>query len=241
MDIRQILADMGFEEQESIIFLYLIKKGASTQQEISDNTHILRQTVYDLMKKMLTKAYVSSSIEGKKKLYSAVPPEVILNKFREKEERFENMIPQLKEMLQPKQEIYAESFTGLEGLKNLMNLTLNSKTEILWAADQESSEGIFKDFYWDNYGRKRVENKINLKLMMEPSEKKWEKVYKTSKDWLRETKINKIMKNTECSFALFDDKIIFYSTTKEEPFGVLIKNKEIKELIAKMFLKFWKT
>jgi sugar-specific transcriptional regulator TrmB len=59
MTIQETLKNIGFEEHEITIYLYLIKKGISSRQDISDKTGILRQTVYDIMKKMLAKGNIS--------------------------------------------------------------------------------------------------------------------------------------------------------------------------------------
>lgn len=238
MEIRDVLKSIGFEDQEITIYLFILKNGSSTQQEISDKNQIVRQTVYDIMKKMLAKGYVSLSKEGKKKLYTSISPEILLNRLKEKQESFEKIIPLLAKIKKEKNEVYSESFIGLNGLKNLFNMTLESKSEIYWAFNLENNKTILEDHYWDNYAVKRIEKKIPIKLLFEKSPK--EKLYQTNKKQIRESKHNKLLSNTSTSFVLFDDKIILYTTEKDNLFGVFIKNKEIKEFLERVFMNIWK-
>lgn len=235
----ELFRNIGFTDQEILIYIRLLRKGPCTQQEISDQTNILRQTVYDVMKKMQAKSYVSLIVEGKKKLYSAVPPEIILRNYQEKGELFESILSALQKMKEPKQEMYVETFMGLEGIKHLFNSTLESSTAVFWASNQGSSNLIIQDYYWENYALKRKEGKIPLKLMIDSDKSSWSKIFQTDKKEFRETRVNNILKNSHCSIIVFDDKVAFYTTKKENLFGVLIKSKEIGDLMSKISLDLW--
>ncbi len=237
MNIDRTLKEIGFEEDEIKIYLFLLKLGKSSQQSISDKTGILRQTVYDIMKKMELKGYVSQSIIGKRKIYSAIDPNILLNKIREKEDELIQIIPQL-ESLRNNKEVYlsSETFLDIAGLKNLFNLTLESKSGIFWFANKEISDKIFQEYYWHNYAKKRISKKIPMKLLIEPTLKKdWD----TDKKSLRETRRNKMVKGMLSSFVIFDDKVIIYSMKEEQLFGVFIRNRVIKSSFENIFLNLW--
>jgi len=236
MEIKETLKNIGFEEHEITIFLYLIKRGTSSQQDISDKTGILRQTVYDIMKKMLTKGYISMQKIGKRKHYSSIDPKVLLNRLKEKEEELKQIIPKLGELKEGKIEITSEAFFGLEGLKNLFNLTLQSKSEILWIANKSLYDKTFQGYYWRNYAQKRIERKIPIKLLIEPIK---ETDWNTDKKVWRETKRNKFAENLTSSFVIFDDKIIIYSLEEGNIFGVFIQNISTKKSFEKMFYNLW--
>jgi len=238
MKIESILKEIGFEENEANVYIHLLKKGRSSQQTISDETGILRQTIYELMKKMESKGYVSTSLVGRRKFYSPIQPQVLLKKLEEKNELFISAIPALENIKkQEKINISSESFIGLQGLKNLFNLTLNSSTEILWIANKNLSDKVFQGFYWHNYKQKRLEKKIPIKLLIEPTE---EKDWNTNKkDW-RETRRLSLVKEMASSMVLFDNKVIIYSLSEGQFFGTFIQDTTTKSSLEKIFFNLWK-
>jgi sugar-specific transcriptional regulator TrmB len=237
MDIKETLKDIGFQDNEIVIYLFLLKRGSSSQQIISDEGGILRQTVYDVMKKMENKGYVTSSLVGKRKFYNAVEPEFILGQIKVKEEQFLQILPNLMSMKNNNQiNLTSQIFFGVNGLRNLFDLTLSSDSEILWLCNREISDDLFQEFYWHNYSKKRIEKDIPIKLLFEPDNKKdWD----TNKKEKRETRKSKFVNGLASSFVLFDDKILIYSMEEGQLQGVLIQNSVTKEMFSKIFDLLW--
>lgn len=238
MALQESLKNIGFEENEAKIHIFLWKNGPAAQQEISDKTKILRQTVYEVMKRMEAKGYISHSLVGKRKIYSAVEPKILLAQIKEKEENFLHAVAEFEKLKHlEKVTLASQSFIGMAGLKNLFNLTLDSSSEILWMANKDISDKIFQGYYWHNYANKRIGKKIPIKLVIEPTDKTdWD----TDRTVLRETRRNPLMQKSKSSFVLFDDKIIIYSMEGEKLQGVFIQDKAMKEFFEKIFYEFWK-
>lgn len=237
MVINSGLENIGFKPIESQIYLYLLQKGPSSQQEISDNTQILRQTVYELVSKMELKGYISSSILKKRKVYSAIDPKILLNQLKEKEESFSRIIPELEKIKSIKTAIYSETFIGIDGLKNMFNLTLEASTDVRWLANEKTHNELFKEYYWLNYAEKRAEHKIPIKLLVNTDIKRH--LWSTGKKELREVRKTLFVNNLYSSFVVFDDKVLLYSIGKDFH-GVLIQDIELKKLFESIFDNLWK-
>jgi HTH-type transcriptional regulator, sugar sensing transcriptional regulator len=237
MEVEKVLKEIGFQDVEIKVYLFLLKKGKSSQQVISDETGILRQTIYEVMKKMEVKGYVTSSLIGKRKEYLAINPEIILNQIKSKEENFMSIIPKLNNLMTNKSNFFVQNFVGIKGLKNLFNMTLDSKAEISWFCNRKMSDKIFEEFYWHNYSQKRLKKKIKIKLLIEPDDKK---DWNTSKEFMRQTKRSDFIKGVKSSFVIFEDKVLIYSQEEENLRGVLIQDNLIKGMFKGIFEKFWK-
>lgn len=237
MDLDESLKNIGMTEKEIRVYLFLLKNGPSTQQELANKTGILRQTIYELVKLMCAKGHLSLSTEGKKKIYTAVNPITLKNKLIEAQENFEQALPFLEKIMKASLiDFSSESFIGMQGLKNLFGLTLNSKTEILWIANQKKHDAVFRDYYWENYGKKRSENKIPIKILIEPELKKY---WSTDHGALRQTRMHEFVKNLNSSIVLFDDNVAIYTVDEENLSGVLIKNIFIKKMFERLFNDYW--
>jgi hypothetical protein len=159
-----------------------------------------------------------------------------LENLKEKEEELKQIMPKLEELKEGKIEITSEAFFGLEGLKNLFNLTLESKSEILWIANKSLYDKVFQGYYWHNYAQKRIEKKIPIKLLIEPIK---EIDWNTNKKVWRETKRSRFVENLNSSFVIFEDKVIIYSLEEGNIFGVFIQNLSTKKSFERMFFELW--
>ena len=188
---------------------------------------------------MEEKGLVSSTITGKRKVYSALDPDILLRRFEDMKNDLKDAVSALKDKKSlSKYKIHHESFLGLQGIKNLFKLALNSKTEQLWFAEYEIHKEIFQGAYWDNFALKRIDKNISLKLLIDknPQLKNW----KSSKKHLRETRVNSDIKDIKSSFVTFDDKTIIYSIEKDNLYGIFIQNKHMAEMYKQIFNILWK-
>ena len=62
--IIYVLKNLGFEDKEIKIYLYLIKNPNSTVLQISKNIGIDRTTIYDILERLITKGIVSFIIKN---------------------------------------------------------------------------------------------------------------------------------------------------------------------------------
>ncbi len=239
MEINESLENLGMGLIEIKIYLYLLKEGPRSRQNVSDDNHIVRQTIYEVMNKMLSKGYITYSMTEKRKLFSAIPPEILLDRLREKEEQFKQVIPLLQKFHKEDfSDMFVESFMGVKGFKSLLSLTLRSKTELLWLASEEINKSIFEDYYHENYVLKRVEAKISLRLLTYSTNRK---IWHSDKQSLREVRLLKFIEPIKsASFVVFEDKVILFSFNKDNLFGILIKNNIIKEMFRSIFLDYWR-
>lgn len=237
MSVRSVLRDLGFTTDEIDIYLYLLRHGASSQQDISDGMGVVRQTIYNRLGKMERKGYVTYVKQGNSKQYSAEEPQTLLRRFRGKVDKFEDELPALEAMQeQDEPRVRSECVTGLKGVKNLTYRSLASSTELLWIDNMAKAEARFDEHYWLNMAQKRSQKDIPLKMITEPTDKTH---WNTDTSIDRETKQASIVNDLNASFLLFEDKAILYSFDEEQLFGVYIQNQSIKDSLEQIFWTIW--
>ncbi len=97
MDMK-ILEEIGFEENESKIYIALMRLGPSTASAISKETKIERTLVYRTAERLVEKGLLNFFTENKIKKFRAAKPENMLIELKEKEERLKKFIPELKKI-----------------------------------------------------------------------------------------------------------------------------------------------
>jgi predicted transcriptional regulator len=96
--IIEILRSIGLNKNEVKIFLDLMKRDSSSALEISKRTEIHRSNVYDSLRVLMEKGFVSELTDGKKKLFQALDPSRIKEYILQKEREIDSIIPNLRQI-----------------------------------------------------------------------------------------------------------------------------------------------
>ncbi|MBS3174513.1 helix-turn-helix domain-containing protein [Candidatus Woesearchaeota archaeon] len=146
--IIYVLKNLGFEDKEIKIYLYLIKNPNSTVLQISKNIGIDRTTIYDILERLITKGIVSFIIKNNTKNFNVLKPKELLNYFEDKYKSLENIMPSLEEISKPntKEKLKCEIFQGLEGLKTALKDLVKAKTDYKIIGIKEEYEKILGYF-----------------------------------------------------------------------------------------------
>lgn len=131
------LKNLGLSEKETKIYLASLELGPETILKISRIAGVNRPTTYVQVESLMKKGLMSTFLKGKKRYFSAEPPERLLGlvdvarkDFEEKEKSFKNILPELKNVFnvsgeRPKVRFYE----GKEGIKAIQEDILKSKFE----------------------------------------------------------------------------------------------------------------
>lgn len=236
--IKDILSSVGLDEVEISIYLLLLQKRGLSQQEIAENTGLLRQTVYDRIRRLESKGVISRTNKDSKPLFLAINPQVFLEQLKEKEEQIKKILPSLEALKSTSEnQTNSSTFTGLKALKKLMQLTLIAKNEIFWIANKKISDEIFSEHFWLNYAARRNELQIPINLLIEPTVSEG---WKTNKKEKRFVKTHPFVKEQQSAIVVFGEQVILYTALNETYNGTHIEDKNLANFFKSLFEKLWK-
>jgi len=142
MNEKEVLYKIGLSENEAEVYLTLLRLGPASAYQIAQKSGIYRPHVYDKLETLADKGLVSHVQRGKKKIFTAAPPSKIMNYLKEQEDSILQDIALLRQNMKrleamhnlPKEDISVQVFSGVEGLKLLMEdicKTVQPKSKIL--------------------------------------------------------------------------------------------------------------
>lgn len=126
--MKEQLTQIGFGDKEAEIYLALIKLGKANIAELIKKTSIERRTIYDVLERLMQKAWVSYYIENKKKYYIPVKPELILEDLEYKKQEFKEIIPKINVLKEKSSLTNVEIYKGVKGLKTIGLEIIKSKS-----------------------------------------------------------------------------------------------------------------
>lgn len=237
MEIEK-LKSAGLTENESKIYTALLEMGPRPAGTISRRTGLHRRVIYDATDRLIKKGLIGYIIENNKKVFSASNPQRFLEIAKEKEKELTDVLPSLMEVFSSSKEKQREEtvfFKGKEGLKSIFEDQLSEKREILIiGASEIAYEGLQYYFHW--FDKKRSEEKIKVRVIFNNNVKgKHPKIPLSGIRYLPEKYSSPVAVN------IYGDKVAIILWNKQNPFAILIKQKEIAEGYKKHFEMIWKS
>jgi sugar-specific transcriptional regulator TrmB len=233
MEIK-IFEKLGLVKSEIEIYLILLKMGSSTAAKISEKTGLNRSHIYDSLKKLMDKGFISTYEQNRTSYFDSSSPEVIQDYAKNIEKEVGKIIPELnnlKEIEKPKTKI--QLFQGKNGLKTVLQDILRTKKDYLVFGEEGQFQKIFPIFI-EQFLRDIKYFRITEKVI--------------SKESLR----GKISKNSNTQIRYLDNKLLSPTTTVvygnkvaifiwSEPYNsTLIEDGEVADSYRAYFEGLWK-
>ncbi len=234
----EALEGLGLTKNEAAVYLTLLDLGKSHISQISEKTRMHRRTIYDCLERLKDRGLVSFVMEGQTRFFTAVNPQKLMDIAKEKEARIEDVLPNLLEMAQKsKTKTEVSVHKGKEGLKNIMQDIIKSKTKD-WYSLTSSGKGIeILPFYVPQFHEKRIKAGIVLKIMFGKSNQAKKRAKELKKLKSTEVKYVDTKYVIPISLWIYNNKVAFMLWESET--AILIENKETADTFKDYFKVLW--
>ena len=236
MDAENILDLVQMSPKEKKIYVHLLAHNTQTQQDISEKTGILRQTVYEVVPQMERKGFVQHAILGKRKAYTATPPKTLFTQLLDNADMFKHFIPVLENLQLVDTQSHSKTFIGYTSLRNLLIESLENTSYMKWIQSAKRTTDVFDIYVFENFAKKRSAMQIPIKILTdEIGAGAWE----SNKAELRETRTHPIIDNKQVSVGITETKIILFTLTKDNLVGIYFENSLIASFFNDIFEMLW--
>lgn len=225
-----ILRKVGLSEGEIKVYNAVLGIGIAPINKIHEKTGIERRNIYDILNKLIERGLVTYMNENKKRSFQISSPNRLLEYIDEKKEAFEDIkkklslqMPEiLKEFQAKNEDIKAEVFRGVEGIKTVWNDMLNY-SEMFWIGSGRYVPKRYPNFFIP-WNKRRIKKRIKvfnlLRYEMRGQIEVWtyEKVKYLPKEF----------SGTPAVIGIFGNKIAHF-LYGENLFAFVIESKELAE------------
>lgn len=170
------LKKLGLKDKEASVYLSCLQLGPSPVQRIARKADVVRATTYVVLESLMSQGLVTKYKEGKKTLFSAEPPRMLmrlLEKEREdvdeRQRDLETLLPELQVLVKTaKGRPTVRYFDGLEGLRAIRReMLMYSQTGDTWYnfTPRDHLTALFGGAEEDSYYRQRMAKKIKVRTL----------------------------------------------------------------------------
>ena len=241
----QLFSDIGLGPRELSIYRALLALGPSSIRTIADRSGINRGTTYESLKQMQVQGIVTYLPKGKRRIFTAREPEVLLDLAEERRKRLDSAVDELKKRLIPELHQLTPDFSAanvqwFEGDDGIEQVLRDILARVGEANDPVysvfSSKPIRKHLYrpFPNFTAQRVAREIKVKVIAigdggesaDYSERKWIKT---------EGPVD------AAYIAIYPPRVAIISLASENyPTAVVIDSKEVAAAQQIIFDTLWR-
>lgn len=235
------LTKFGLSEKESKVYLACLELGEATAYDIALKTHLPRTLIYDLFKRLMEQGIASFVIKNKKKYFSVVNPEELIQLLKEKEDILKSSLKDLKRLQRKKTKLpKINVHISIEGIKIALDDVLKSDIKELYTFGSSGISFQFMSYYIQHWHMRRIKKKIKVKMIYNDTEETRKRI-KNYPETLRlvQYKFLPITYSSPTVFIIYNNKLIMIYWTKE-PVAIVIESKEIVENQKQYFRQLWK-
>lgn len=235
-----ILEDLGLTKSEIKIYITLLELGSSPSGEILRKSKLQNSVVHRALNSLIDKSLINYILEGKRRIYTATDPENFNKFIEDKKERFQEILPKLKEKQKhSKESKSATIYNGKRGIKEVYYKLINLPyaREYLTFGGGIDVARFMGDKWWEGLHTRRISRKLKSRQVFDETVRYFGKE-------LSKREISKI-KYLPATFAQFQETVIVnnyiaINVFSNEGYSFLIKDKKVAEGYRKYFEALWK-
>src|SRR3989344_591071 len=236
MQAQHALKEWGLNDKEINIFLATLELGQSKVNDIAKKANILRETTYFVLNGLIGKGLVSYVIKSGVKHFEAADPSKLLSILKDKEEKINLAMPELEALQKIQTEKpNVELYEGKEGLKTILDDIIKTKKPMWAYANYKIFELL--QYAFPRFVKRRVEHKIKARIIQEKI-KPLIRLTEINKKEYREMRFSPVV--FKSNVFIYGDNIAMINVAKEQPIGVIIKDKIIADTQRQVFEMLWK-
>lgn len=235
-ELKKILGELGLSKYKIETYIDLLKINSGTIQEIAKNSNVPACKLYETLKWLHEKGYISLILQKPLTYMANNPKMMIKDEISKKENELKNIKKEINELKvnfpKANKEIIQIINTKQALDKKIKECLINSKLSVCyivnhWPTDYE----IFR------ISKKKINHGVEIKAMGPVTKENMGKVKESLESGI---KIRNLVPE-KTRFSIFDKKIVIIRLRKEENshISILIKSEVLGEILYNYFNMIW--
>lgn len=236
---QELLIQLGFTQNESTIYITLLRHGVLKAGELISKTKLQRSVVYTSLSNLLSKKLVHKK-DTKVLQYYAADPERILEIQRENLKDAELLVTQLnKERTALEKTAFVYEGNDIVTTVAMKSLTATKGSTIYFFGPSKFGVQENLEAFWQKYHTKRESLQINAKILYDrfvPEDiLKQRNTYKSCK-----AKYLPLHTEVPISFVIWDNHVAILVPGEKPPTVFFIHSPQTAETLIEYFMYMWK-
>ncbi len=235
-----IARSLGLTGPEARVYLAALELGEASMLDLSRKAKVKRTTLYHFIDGLLARQLLVQTKRGKRKVYSAVAPEHLLEVAKTRMWELEQTMPLLKAIHHKSVHKPRVTFhEGIEGIKEVYSDMLVTGAPIVGWSDYKHMWSALGKEYCAYFPRERAKRNITFRSIASDSPES-RKIAAGDGPVQRQTKFLKTG-DLKTEINIYGSKILLASFRSNPAFAVLIEDADIAETLRVSWKALWES
>jgi len=236
------LQTAGLTPSEAAMYLALLELGTSSVWEISKKAGIKRPTCYVILDGLLKKGFGSTTYDGRRTLYTAATPKLVVKVSRQRQEKLEDSLQELEALASPSPaKPFVQFFEGKEGIRQVYerSLEIGKGGEILTYGSDQLLKANYGSFL-DSYIEQRIKLGITIRLLYaDTAENRSQYFASDPKKWRESRYLPSDRYDPSIEKHIYGDTIAYIAHSATCPFATIMENATLAREERQVFEMLW--
>lgn len=236
----ELLSLLGMTDMQAKVYLAALELGEGTMQMLARKSGLNRTTIYTFIDELKERGYILETRRAKRRVYSAVHPERLIEMQKTRLGGLERILPELLAINnQSAKKPRVTFYEGMKGIEDVYADMLREKKEILSYEDMDNLEAGLPEQFFASFPKERARRDILIRSISRDTPFARE-FSKKNRGLLRETKF---VPATEfrTDISIYGDKVALMDLRGDPASCVLIENQNLAETMRIIWRQLWDT
>ncbi len=235
---KNLLAGLGLSESQAAVYLAALELGQATMQALARKSGVKRTSIYNFIEELKDRSLITETKKQKRRVYSAVDPEHLIEIEKTRLKELERLTPELKAIQnKSKTKPRVTFYEGMERILEVYTDQLKEKKPIVAFEDLEHMKIAMPESFYHTWAPERAKRNITFKSILRDSPAAREFI----KDNIKNLRQNKFLQSGDwkTEINIYGDKVALMSFRTKPPFCVLIEDHDIAETLRTAWQQLW--
>ena len=234
----ELLYLLGMTDMQAKVYLAALELGEGTMQMLARKSGLNRTTIYTFIDELKNRGYILETRCAKRRVYSAVHPERLVEMQKTRLGGLERILPELLAINnQSAQKPRVTFYEGIKGIEDVYADMLREKKEIFSYEDMDNLKTGLPERFFNSFPKERARRDILIRSISRDTPFARE-FSKKNRGLLRETKFI-ATDELRTDISIYGDKVALMDLRGKPPSCVLIDNHNLAETLRTVWRQLW--
>lgn len=211
------LLSTGLDEQRARMYLAALSSGQASAKELAEKMKMNRTAIYDNIRVLEERGYITTIHEGNKKLFVPLHPKELYKRFQAQKEQLKDLLPDfLATYAETGNQPFVQMYTGKYAARNIYeDILTTAKEEYLYLSPSSLTYQNLDKAYITKWIDRRMKKNLASRSLRVKGKEMHDELFNKEKEYNRQIRFLPTYVDLKSTIYIYENNIGIISTAAE--------------------------